>query len=58
MCRISGSAKSRSVRLEVLHGELSLRRVELTGFGAADLGGGKTVTPGRPLEVRVRRSGK
>ena len=57
-CRIRGSVRSRVLRLDVLHGELSLRRVELTGFGAAELGAGKTVTPGRPLEVRVRRSGK
>ncbi|HUT58958.1 MAG TPA: GH116 family glycosyl-hydrolase [Phycisphaerae bacterium] len=44
------------VELAVLHGALAVRRLVLSGFGEVRLARPRTLKPGRPLRVTVRRA--
>jgi hypothetical protein len=57
-CRIARAGSRRTVEIDVLHGQLKVSRLTLSGYGEVSLRGGKTIAAGKTLALKLESRAK
>jgi non-lysosomal glucosylceramidase len=57
-CRIARAGSKRTVEIDVLHGELKVSRLTLSGYGEVSLRGGKMIAAGKMLALKLESRAK